>query len=90
MKMTFKPRLVGTLALVAALPLDGMAEGFVDDASVNLNLRNFYFNRNFVDPAYTAQNKAEEWTQSFIFGLTSGYTQGPVGFGIDALGLYSV
>ena len=61
--------------------------GFIEGTKANLNLRNFYFNRNFVDPAYTAQNKAEEWTQSFIFGPTSGYTQGPVGFGVDALGL---
>ncbi|WP_260980728.1 OprD family porin, partial [Pseudomonas oryzihabitans] len=52
--------------------------GFIEGTKATLNLRNFYFNRNFVDPAYTAQNKAEEWTQSFIFGLTSGYTQGPV------------
>ncbi len=89
MKMTFKPRLVGTLALVAALPLDGMAEGFVDDASVNLNLRNFYLNRNFTNPGY-GQNQAEEWTQSFILDARSGFTQGVVGFGVDVLGLYSI
>lgn len=41
------------------------AAGFVEDAKVNLNLRNFYINRNFVDPA-NAQNYAEEWTQNFI------------------------
>ncbi len=64
--------------------------GFVDGSKGALNMRNFYLNRNFVDPNYTAQNKAEEWTPSFIFGLTSGYTPGPIGFGIDALGLYSI
>ena len=77
-------------ALASSGSLWAAESGFIDGTKANLNLRNFYFNRNFVDPAYTAQNKAEEWTQSFIFGLTSGYTQGPVGFGIDALGLYSV
>ncbi|WP_144948087.1 OprD family outer membrane porin, partial [Pseudomonas oryzihabitans] len=64
-------------ALASTTPL-WAADGFIEGTKANLNLRNFYFNRNFVDPAYTAQNKAEEWTQSFIFGLTSGYTQGPV------------
>ncbi|EPM72140.1 outer membrane porin, OprD family protein [Pseudomonas syringae pv. theae ICMP 3923] len=65
------------------------AAGFVEDAKVNLNLRNFYINRNFVDPA-NAQNYAEEWTQNFILDARSGFTQGTVGFGVDALGLYSL
>ncbi|UVJ46659.1 OprD family porin [Pseudomonas sp. LS1212] len=63
--------------------------GFIDDAKVSLNARNFYINRNFVDPAYP-QGKAEEWTQSFILDARSGFTQGVVGFGVDVLGLYSV
>ena len=65
------------------------AEGFVDDAKAGLTLRNFYINRNFVDPAF-GQGKAEEWTQSFILDARSGFTQGTVGFGVDVLGLYSV
>lgn len=65
------------------------AEGFADDAKVNLNLRNFFINRNFVDPAH-AQGLAQEWTQNFILDARSGYTPGTVGFGVDALGLYSV
>ena len=65
------------------------AEGFVNDAKVNLNLRNFYINRNFVDPA-NAQSKAEEWTQSFILDARSGYTPGVVGFGVDMLGMLAV
>ncbi|MHA6195406.1 OprD family porin [Pseudomonas wadenswilerensis] len=64
------------------------AAGFIDDAKAGLTLRNFYINRNFVDPAYP-QGKAEEWTQSFILDARSGFTQGTVGFGVDVLGLYS-
>lgn len=66
-----------------------LAQGFSEDAKVGLTLRNFYINRNFVDPAYP-QGKAEEWTQSFILDARSGFTQGVVGFGVDVLGLYSV
>ncbi|MCV4263596.1 OprD family porin [Pseudomonas capsici] len=65
------------------------AAGFVDDAKVGLNLRNFFINRNFVDPD-NAQNGAQEWTQNFILDARSGFTQGTVGFGVDVLGLYSL
>ncbi|WP_263142915.1 OprD family porin [Pseudomonas sp. RIT-PI-AD] len=65
------------------------AQDFIDDAKAALTLRNFYINRNFVDPAYP-QGKAEEWTQNFILDARSGYTAGALGFGVDLLGLYSV
>ncbi|WP_448090660.1 OprD family porin [Pseudomonas azerbaijanoccidentalis] len=65
------------------------AEGFIDDTKATLTFRNFYLNRNFTDPSYP-QAKAAEWTQSEIFNLTSGFTTGPVGFGVDVLGLYSL
>ena len=80
--------LIGCSSLALALPMTSHAEGFVDDAKATLNLRNFYINRNFTNPAYP-QGKAEEWTQSFILDAKSGFTQGPVGFGMDVLGLYS-
>ncbi|MDU9390417.1 OprD family porin [Pseudomonas sp. zfem002] len=81
--------LPGFLAVTCALPALAAEGGFVEDAKATLNLRNFYINRNFVDPA-NAQGKAEEWTQSFILDAKSGFTQGTVGFGVDVLGLYSV
>ncbi|MBX8488289.1 OprD family porin [Pseudomonas cichorii] len=77
-------------ALTASLtPTFTQAAGFVDDAKVGLNLRNFFINRNFVDPD-NAQNGAQEWTQNFILDARSGFTQGTVGFGVDVLGLYSL
>jgi hypothetical protein len=89
MKNTVNHRIVCSLAFACALPLEASAAGFLDDASANLNLRNFYINRNFTNPAYP-QGKAEEWTQSFILDAKSGFTQGTVGFGMDVLGLYSL
>src|ERR1700712_1689412 len=81
----------------ASLIAVAQADGFIDDTKVNLNLRNFYMNRNFVDngpsqalPGSTKHGQAAEWTQSFILDARSGFTQGPVGFGVDALGLYSI
>ena len=85
----FFPSLIAVALTSAALPAFAEESGFVEGAKVNLNLRNFYINRNFTDPT-KAQGKAEEWTQSFILDAKSGFTQGTVGFGMDVLGLYSV
>lgn len=85
----FVPGLIAAALASAALPACAEEPGFVEGAKVNLNLRNFYINRNFTNPT-KAQGKAEEWTQSFILDAKSGFTQGTVGFGMDVLGLYSV
>ena len=80
--------LFGLGSMSLALPLTGLAEGFVEDTKATLTLRNAYINRKFTNPDYP-QSKAEEWTQNFILDVKSGFTQGTVGFGIDVLGLYS-
>ena len=81
--------LPAAIAASVLVPLTTQAAGFIDDANVNLNIRNFFINRDFVNPA-NAQRTAQEWTQSFILDARSGFTQGTVGFGVDVLGLYSM
>ena len=73
------------------------ADGFIDDAKANLVLRNFYMSRNFVDngaskalPGSTGHGQAAEWTQSFILDAKSGFTNGTLGFGLDALGMLAI
>ncbi|WP_323167834.1 OprD family porin [Pseudomonas atacamensis] len=83
------PAVIALAIAGLALPASAEEGGFVEGAKVNLNLRNFYINRNFTNPT-KAQGKAEEWTQSFILDAKSGFTQGTVGFGMDILGLYSI
>ena len=56
---------------------------FIKDSKATLELRNFYMNRDFRQDG-AAQSKAEEWAQGFIFKAESGFTEGPVGFGLDA------
>lgn len=74
-----------TLATVSA-----QAGGFLEHSSVSLEARNVYFNRDFRD-GHTASSqgasKREEWAQGFILNAQSGYTEGPLGVGIDALGM---
>jgi len=84
-----RPLLPGLLAMSCALPALAADDGFFEGAKAGLSLRNFYLNRNFVDPA-NPQGKAEEWTQSFILDARSGFTQGTLGFGVDVLGLYAL
>ncbi|MCJ8207960.1 OprD family porin [Pseudomonas sp. RGM2987] len=62
---------------------------FIEDSKARLELRNFYFNRDFRQTA-AAQSKQEEWAQGFLLRYESGYTDGTIGVGIDALGLLGV
>ena len=77
---------LGLALAICASSAQADEHGFIEDAKVNLGLRNFYMNRNFVDSS-AAQSQAVEWTQSFILDARSGFTQGTVGFGLDVLGL---
>lgn len=73
-----------------ALGLAGPAfAAFVDDSKALLDTRNFYMNRDFRQPGAT-QAKAEEWAQGFMLRFESGYSEGPIGVGFDAIGLLGV
>ena len=61
------------------------AAGFIEDSKASLQTSNYYFNRDFRDGS--GQNKREEWAQGFILDLRSGYTQGTLGFGLDAMAM---
>ncbi|AZE51848.1 Outer membrane low permeability porin OccK8/OprE [Pseudomonas chlororaphis] len=90
-----------TLALAVAvgvLAQQAGAAGFIEDSKATLGLRNFYINTDNRDSAANSaankaagvQSKNEEWGQGFIFNFTSGYTEGTVGFGLDAIALLGV
>jgi imipenem/basic amino acid-specific outer membrane pore len=57
--------------------------GFVEDSSLTLTNRNFYFYRNNLNNP-GGQNYREEWAHGIMLDYRSGYTQGTVGFGVDA------
>ncbi|WP_375738757.1 OprD family porin [Pseudomonas boanensis] len=60
--------------------------GFIADSTATLQARNYYFSRDYSDIRGPEQSKAEEWAQGFILNFKSGYSPGPVGFGLDAIG----
>ncbi|MBT2298429.1 OprD family porin [Pseudomonas fluorescens] len=59
---------------------------FISDSKANLSLRNLYFNNDNRDGT-AAPSKTEEWGQAFMLNYQSGFTDGTVGFGLDAIGL---
>ncbi|WP_394374891.1 OprD family porin [Stutzerimonas frequens] len=77
--------LCGGAVVIATHPASA---AFVEDSKASIDLRNFYMNRDF--RSGTGQSKAEEWAQGFMLKMESGYTEGPVGFGLDAIGLLGV
>lgn len=89
----FFPRLTPT-ALASAAALAGVAPlsqaAFFEDSSATFETRNMYFNRDFRDGTSAQQSKRDEWAQGFMLNLQSGYTEGTVGFGLDALSMLGV
>jgi len=61
------------------------AKGFIEDSHLSVLARNAYISRDYKGGN---QYKAE-WGQAFIGTFTSGFTQGTVGVGVDAFGLYA-
>ncbi|WP_026078123.1 OprD family porin [Pseudomonas sp. PAMC 26793] len=90
-----------SLSMIAALagltPLSGMAvedkpEGFIEGSTLNVLARNFYFNRDDRkgQSSPTGNGYSEAWAQGFIGKFESGFTQGSLGFGLDAFAMYGL
>lgn len=84
MKITKTAIAIGVSAISHSVSAD-----FLKDSKASLETRNYYFSRDFRQ-ANAAQSKAEEWAQGFLLRYESGFTDGPVGVGVDALGLLGV
>jgi len=74
----------GVISLTAPASAD-----FIKDSKASLELRNFYFNRDYRQ-TNAAQSKQEEWAQGFLLRYESGFTDGLIGVGVDAIGLLGV
>ncbi|MNM53331.1 Porin D precursor [compost metagenome] len=62
------------------------SKGFIEDSHANVLLRNAYINR---DKKHGTDDQIE-WGQAVIGNFSSGFTQGTVGVGVDAFGLYAL
>ena len=78
---------LGVLSATQAMANDQAdAKGFVEDSHLNVLARNAYISRDYKNHK---QDKAE-WGQGFLGTFTSGFTQGTVGVGVDAFGIYAL
>ena len=90
MTIKFKRTLLSAGLLASSSMLCNPAfAGFISDSKATLELRNMYLNRDYRQSGAPI-SYGEVWAQGFITRVQSGYTEGRVGFGIDALALAGV
>lgn len=70
-------------ALFGIMLADGVQADYVDDSSLKLDLRNFYFDRNYIDDGGT-EDDLSSWSQGADLQFVSGYTDTPIRLGLDA------
>jgi imipenem/basic amino acid-specific outer membrane pore len=61
------------------------SNGFLEDSTLDLLSRNYAFQRDYKNNA-PGKNMTNEWAQGEMLNYSSGFTQGTVGFGVDAFG----
>lgn len=77
---------LGTLCTVATFSFAPLAKAdFVDDSHLTLGIRNFYSDKDFKQND-APQSRVGSWSQGFDLQFKSGYTDGPVQFGLEASG----
>jgi len=80
---------------VVSAQAEEKAEGFIEGSSLTVLNRNFYFNRDNRDGAAATYNSgkgdtngySETWAHAIITHFNSGFTQGTIGFGVDAFAM---
>lgn len=86
---------------IAAASQQAEAKGFIEDSRFDLLNRAFYFNRDFrnggqnnagtnSNPGKKPNGYREEAAYALMGFYQSGFTQGPVGFGVDAHGFLGI
>ena len=79
----------GTSQLAFASAQDE-SKGFIEDSQLNVKTRMLYFSRDFRNNPAGTQSRVEETGLGFLGTYESGFTQGTVGFGVDAIGMLGV
>ncbi|MCH4901818.1 outer membrane porin, OprD family [Pseudomonas sp. B707] len=89
MKGFMQPRFALAL-LYCAMTDSAFASGFLDDAKTEVLSRNFYLSNDYRSPSPSGKNYKQEWAQGFIGTFASGFTDGTIGFGLDAHAFYGL
>ncbi|WP_449433244.1 OprD family porin [Pseudomonas putida] len=86
---TYHCRRASLLLATLCCAFQSAQASLLEDGKGSLELRNFYFDRDFHGDAAT-QSRRSEWAQGLMLKLQSGYTEGVVGFGLDATGMFGI
>lgn len=85
----FEFRLKCAVAAAAGACTIGTAQAdFVDDSHLTLGLRNFYVDRDFKQDN-APKSRTGSWSQGFDLQFKSGWTDGPLQFGLDVGGQFA-
>jgi len=76
----------GTSQMAVASSQDE-SKGFVEDSKLSVKTRMLYFSRDFRNVPSDEQSRVEETGLGFLGTYESGFTQGTVGVGVDAIGM---
>lgn len=75
---------------VGVLAQQAGAAGFLEDSKASVSSRTMYYDADMREGASTAANRQRETAEGLKFDYLSGFTQGTVGFGIDAQALVGI
>ncbi|MDN3221397.1 OprD family porin [Pseudomonas nunensis] len=64
--------------------------GFLEGATLGVLSRNFYLNSDYRTPSPSGKSYKAEWAQGLISTFESGFTEGILGFGLDAHGFFGL
>ncbi|MCL7462367.1 OprD family porin [Pseudomonas sp. NW5] len=82
---------LGLSILAAAMAIPAVSQAaLVEDSKASLELRNMYQNRDVRNAHGANTDTHKEWAQGFKLRFESGFTEGTVGVGIDALGMAGI
>lgn len=75
---------------VGVLAQQAGAAGFLEDSKASISSRTMYYDADMREGAKNANNRQRETAEGLKFDYLSGFTQGTVGFGIDAQALVGI
>lgn len=80
---------VGPVVAALSACASGVVQAdFTDDSHLSMGLRNFYVDRDYKQEN-AAKSRTGSWSQGFDLQFISGYTEGPVQFGLDLDGQFA-
>ncbi|AXI61565.1 outer membrane porin, OprD family [Pseudomonas kribbensis] len=86
----FSPSGITLALLLGGVANTTLASGFLDDAKGEVLSRNFFLSNDYRSPSPSGKNYKQEWAQGFIGTFASGFTDGSIGFGLDAHAFYGL